>query len=87
MKKIFFAAIFIATAFSLYACPVCERAKARAAFGSITHGVGPTSNWDFVAVWIVISAVLLSFFYSVKWLIKPADNNPDHIKHSILNFE
>ncbi len=87
MKKIFFALIFIATAFSTNACPVCDRAKARSAFGSITHGVGPTSNWDYVAVWIVIAAVLLSFFYSVKWLIKPADNNPGHIRYSILNFE
>jgi len=87
MKKITFSIIFMASAFSLYACPVCDRAKARAAFGSFTHGVGPTSNWDYVGVWIVIAAVLLSFFYSVKWLIKPADKNPDHIKYSILNFE
>jgi hypothetical protein len=87
MKKLFFAFIFIAAALSPYACPVCERAKARTAFGSITHGAGPTSNWDYVAVWIVIAAVLLSFFYSVKWLLKPAEKNPDHIKYSILNFE
>ena len=87
MKKIIFIFIFIPTAFSTYACPVCDRAKARAAFGSFTHGVGPTSNWEYLAVWIVIAAVLLSFFYSVKWLIKPADKNPDHIKYSILNFE
>jgi hypothetical protein len=87
MKKIIFAFIFATAAFSLYACPVCERAKARTAFGSITHGVGPTSNWDYVAVWIVVIAVLLSFFYSVKWLIKPAEKNTDHIKYSISNFE
>ena len=87
MRKIIFVLIFFAQSFLLYACPVCERAKARAAFGNITHGAGPISNWDYVAVWIVVAAVLLSFFYSVKWLVKPAEKNLDHIKYSILNFE
>lgn len=87
MKKIIFAGIFMVASFSLYACPVCERAKAKIAFGGLSHGTLPTSNWEYVAVWIVVLMVIFTLFYSIKWLIKPSEKNKDHIKYSILNFE
>ena len=87
MNKIITTIFFIAAGFTSYACPVCERAKAKTAFGSISHGAGPTSNWDYVAVWITILAVVLTLIFSIKWLIKPSEKNADHIKYSILNFE
>lgn len=87
MKKLITTIFFIGSSFSLYACPVCERAKAKTAFGSISHGAGPTSNWDYVAVWITVIAVVLTLFFSIKYLIKPNEKNNDHIKNSILNFE
>ena len=88
MKKILLSIFILLTNFSIYACPVCERAKAKqAVFGSITHGAGPTNNWDYIAVWITITAVILTLFFSIKLLIKPKEKNNDHIKYSILNFE
>ena len=87
MKKLTAFIVFIIAAFSAYACPVCERAKAKTAFGSISHGTGPTSNWDYVAVWITVIAVALTFVFSIKYLVKPNEKNSDHIKNSILNFE
>jgi len=87
MKKLIATIVFIITAVSTYACPVCERAKAKTAFGSISHGVGPTSNWDYVAVWTTVIAVVLTLIFSIKYLIKPNEKNNDHIKNSILNFE
>jgi hypothetical protein len=69
------------------ACPVCERANAKKAFGSLSHGTGPNSNWDYLAVWVTIIISIVALFYSIKWLIKPAEKNKNHIKNSILNFE
>ena len=87
MKKILCLLILIAAGLTSYACPVCERAKAKILFGSLSHGALPVSNWEYVAVWIIIASVVLTLFYSIKWLIKPSENNKDHIKYSILKFE
>ncbi len=87
MKKVILSSTILFFSFIANACPVCERAKAKTAFGSISHGAGPTSNWDYVAVWITIIAVLLTLFYSIKYLVKPKEKNNDHIKYTILNFE
>jgi formate hydrogenlyase subunit 3/multisubunit Na+/H+ antiporter MnhD subunit len=87
MKKIILILSLLILYTSMYACPVCERANAKKAFGSLSHGTGPNSNWDYVAVWITIIISVIALFYSIKWLIKPAEKNKDHIKNSILNFE
>lgn len=87
MKKIISLLSFIILYTSMYACPVCERANAKKAFGSISHGTGPDSSWDYIVVWITIAITVITLFYSIKWLIKPAEKNQDHIKNSILNFE
>lgn len=75
---------FCLTTVAVFACPVCERNKAKALQG-ITHGAGPTSNWDYVIVFAIIIMAILTLFYSVKWLIKPNEQNGNHIKLSILN--
>jgi hypothetical protein len=87
MKKISIALLLAGSGFLANACPVCERAKAKTLFGNITHGTGPTSNWDYVAVGITVIAVILTLIYSIKYLLKPNEKNSDHIKNSILNFE
>ena len=87
MKKLISLLIFIVIGIALFACPVCERAKAKIVFGGLSHGTLPTSNWEYVAVWIIVLMVILTLFYSIKWLIKPSEKNKDHIKYSILNFE
>lgn len=87
MKKGTITIVLLGVAFLANACPVCERAKAKTAFGSISHGIGPTSNWDYVAVWTTVIAVVLTLFFSIKYLVKPNEKNSDHIKNSILNFD
>ena len=87
MKKAILSILFLVAALSLYACPVCERARAKTAFGSISHGPGPGSNWDYLAVWVSVAAVLLTLIFTIKFLVKPNETNSDHIKNSILNFE
>ena len=87
MKKATAIIIFLALQTMAVACPVCERANAKKAFGNIGHGIAPQSIWDYAAVWLMIIIVVLTLFFSVKWLIKPGEKNEAHIKYSILNFD
>jgi phage shock protein PspC (stress-responsive transcriptional regulator) len=66
------------------ACPACKKQQPKLLRG-ITHGVGPDSQWDYVIVVITLVIVLLTLFYSIKWLIKPNETRHLHIKTSIIN--
>ena len=66
-----------------FSCPVCERNQPKILKG-IVHGAGAESNWDYVGVWIIAVIAVITLFLSIKWLIKPNENNPDHIKNFIL---
>jgi hypothetical protein len=68
------------------ACPVCEKQQPKLLKG-ITHGAGPDSNWDYLIISLMAAIVLVSFYFSVKWLVKPGESKQTHIKHTILNFE
>ncbi len=66
------------------ACPACKKQQTKILEG-ITHGRGPDSNFDYVIVWATVLIVLVTLFYTVKWLIKPGENSYDHIKRTVLN--
>ena len=68
---------------AVYACPVCERNQPKFMRG-IVHGAGPESNWDYVSIVITAIIAVLSLIYSIKWLIKPNENDVNHIKYSIF---
>ncbi|GAA4792478.1 hypothetical protein GCM10023231_20800 [Olivibacter ginsenosidimutans] len=72
--------------YSLWACPLCERQQPKL-FRGITHGAGPESNWDYIIVWVTVAIVLVTLFFSIKWLIKPGERSEHHIKRFILNNE
>ena len=86
MRKLITTLILCVATAVAFACPVCERNKPKALQG-ITHGTGPDSNWDYVIVILIAIIAVLTLFYSVKWLIKPNENNPDHIKFLFINKE
>lgn len=67
-----------------YACPVCERNQPKV-FKGIVHGSGPDSQWDYWIIGLVAIAVVLTLFFSVKWLIKPGEREENHIKRTVLN--
>ncbi len=67
-----------------YACPVCERNQPKI-FKGIAHGAGAESQWDYVIIATVSAIVLLTFFFSIKWLIKPGEKSNQHIKRTVLN--
>lgn len=72
--------------YSAWACPVCEKQQPKILQG-IAHGAGPESNFDYAIVWVMVIIVLISLFYSLKYLIKPGEKNDNHIKRIVLNFE
>lgn len=86
MKKPGLITLLIFAQFASYACEVCKKQQPKALRG-ITHGAGPQSDWDYVIVAITALIVLVSLFYSIKWIIRPGEKEPGHIKQSILNFD
>ncbi|QHT66968.1 hypothetical protein GXP67_10050 [Rhodocytophaga rosea] len=66
------------------ACPVCEAQQPKILKG-ITHGAGPENNWDWVIVGITAVLVLITLFYTVKWLVKPGESSETHIKRLFID--
>lgn len=69
-----------------FACELCKNNQPKG-LENITHGTGPTGTLDYIITWSAIVIVSVTLFYSVKYLVKPNENNSDHIKNSILNDE
>lgn len=66
------------------ACPVCEKKQPKITRG-LTHGAGPESNWDWVIIGVITAITVLTFVFSLKYVIKPKEKNINHIKRLILN--
>jgi hypothetical protein len=84
MKKTSFLTFLMIARMAVNACPACEKQQPKILAG-ITHGTGPDSNWDYVIVWATVLIVLITLFYTVKWLIKPGEMSDEHIKRTVLN--
>ena len=84
MRRIIILLFLVTSHVATYACEVCDRNQARLLRG-IVHGAGPDSNWDYVSIGITVIITVFTLIFSIKWLIKPNENNIDHIKYSILN--
>lgn len=76
--------LFLLVNIPVLACEVCEKQQPKVLRG-VAHGVGPQSDWDYVWVGGIIAVVLISLFYSVKFIIRPGEKEMNHIKHSIFN--
>jgi hypothetical protein len=86
MKKLLYSILFTTISITTYACPMCEKQQPKVLRG-ITHGAGPESNLDYVIVWTMVAIVLVTLFFSLKYLIKPKENETSHIKRNHLIFE
>ena len=84
MKKVLISTSFIFSFLTGYACPACEKQQP-ALLKGISHGAGPDSNWDIVIVWAIAIIVVLTLFFSIKFLVKPGERSKTHIKRYILN--
>jgi hypothetical protein len=82
--------IILATLFILltdtasWACEACAKQQPKITQG-FTHGAGPDSNWDWLIIATMTAITVLTFIFSLKYLIKPGEKNYSHIKQSILN--
>lgn len=83
-KKVAGMLLFLWAAIPALGCPVCDRNQPSVLKG-ITHGAGPESRWDYLIVWITVAIVLLTLFFSIKWIIRPGEKSDAHIKRMILN--
>jgi hypothetical protein len=86
MKTIYLIVVVLLMRLPVLACPACKRQQPRLLQG-ITHGTGPGSQWDYVIVCVALALTVLVLYYSVKWMIRPGEQAPDHIKQFILNHE
>lgn len=83
MKKIFLIIPMLLFGLLTWACPACEKQQPKLLKG-ISHGAGPDGNVDLLIVGVSVVIVLFTLYFSVKWLIKPGEKSPDHIKRLIL---
>jgi hypothetical protein len=80
------ALLLVSIANVVSACPVCERRQPEVLRG-ITHGAGPDNNGDYIIVGVIAVVVLITLYFSVKWLVRPGEGTSDHIKRSVLDFD
>ncbi|MFA5668961.1 MAG: hypothetical protein WC967_06935 [Balneolaceae bacterium] len=58
--------------------------------GMMNHGGHGTSGGehgmlDYIIIWVGVIIVAFTLIYSVKYLVKPKEDNPDHIKNIVKN--
>lgn len=86
MKKIslFLLFIFMGSLPSVFACELCKQNQPKP-LQNITHGVGPQSDWDYAIIFGGIIIVSFTLYYSLKFLIRPGENQADHIKNIVVD--
>lgn len=72
----------------VFACDLCKKNQPKG-LENITHGAGPSGNIDYIITWSAVVLVSITLFFSVKYLVKPKENQPDHIKNIVwdINFK
>ena len=65
----------------------CEQSKKNQpkVLEGITHGAGPQGNLDYMIIWVAVVVVSITLALSLKFLIRPNENNPHHIKNIVLD--
>ncbi len=69
--------------------PACELCSAQqpSFLQGLTHGGGPQGNFDYAIVATALVIVLFALAWTVKCLVRPGEQSPDHIKRTILQHE
>lgn len=83
MKSVTLTGIGLLVKTTAMACEACRKQQPTI-LSKVTHGTGPGSNWDYLIVSIAALLVIGTLYYSIKWLIKPGEQSPDHIKQLII---
>lgn len=76
--------IWISACSTAVACDACKQQQPKILQG-ITHGAGPTSNWDYIIVGIMVLITLYSLYALIKCLAKPESHEYQDIKKIIFS--
>jgi hypothetical protein len=76
--------LFNIAALPAMACEACQKQQPKI-FQGITHGAGPSSNWDYVIVVLMVIITVYTLVVTVKRVVKPEENDSSHIKRMIFN--
>lgn len=85
MKRliIFLTLLLMGMPLQALACEVCENRQPKVLKG-VTHGIGPQDNIDYIITWTAVVIVGFTLFFSIKFLVKPKESKPDHIKNIVV---
>lgn len=75
--------VFFASVVQAFACDVCKRNQPEL-LQDISHGTGPQADSEYYIIGGAVLVVLFTLIYSVKYLLKPGERSPEHIKNMIL---
>ena len=75
--------VFFASVVQSIACEVCKRNQPEL-LQNISHGTGPQADSEYYIIGGAVLVVLFTLIYSVKYLLKPGESSPEHIKNMIL---
>lgn len=67
-----------------WACDACKLQQPKVT-RDFTHGVGPRGDFDWIIVAVIAILTVLTFIFSVKYLVFPGEKSDNHIKNSIFN--
>lgn len=65
------------------ACELCKDNQPKA-LRNITHGTGPQGDVDWIIIWSAVIIVGITLFLSLKYLIKPKEDQAGHIKNIVV---
>lgn len=81
IKKVLTSITLVLIAFEdVLSCEVCKRNQPEI-LQDITHGAAPSGTLDYIITWTAVAAVAVTLFLSVKFLFKPGEGDPAHIKN------
>lgn len=86
MKRlvIFLTFLLLGMPLKALACEVCENRQPDILKG-VTHGIGPQGSIDYIITWGAVVIVGVTLFFSIKFLVKPNESKPDHIKNIVVD--
>lgn len=75
--------ISIAQIGTAMACELCKKNQPKV-LENITHGTGPQGDIDYIIIWSAVVIVSITLFLSAKYLIRPNEDEPSHIKNIVI---
>lgn len=75
--------LFFTSVIQAFPCDVCQRNQPKL-LQDISHGTGPQAESEYFILAGAVLVVLFTLIYSLKFLLKPGEKSPQHIKNTIL---